>query len=365
MNSLKVYYNNKLVGTIKKSDKLYFQYDEEWVKNGFSISPLSLPLKNELFVSDNNAFDGLFGVFADSLPDSWGKLLLTRYLKKNRPNDKIDEILFLSCIGKNGMGALEYKPEENNDDYKFEIDYDDIQREADYAIDGLDYDIDKLYKLGGSSGGARPKALVSIDGEKWIVKFQYKYDIKDAGLVEYEYALACKEIGINIPEVKLIKSNVSNGYFAIKRFDRKNENKIHMISVAALLEADFNSSFLDYNDLFKITKFLTYNDYNDLNELFLRMCFNVYAHNLDDHIKNFSFIYDEKINRYKLSPAYDMTYSNTSFNEHTTTVNGKGKDILDIDLINVGIKAGLKEKECIVMLNKVKDVINDKLKKYL
>jgi len=82
-------------------------------------------------------------------------------------------------------------------------------------------------------------------------------------------------------------------------------------------------------------------------------------------VKKYIFIYDGNLKRYRLSPAYDMTYSNTYFNEHTTTVNKKGNDILDEDLINVGIKAGLKENECNDMLNKVKIVVNNRLKKYL
>ena len=365
INKLDVFYHDKLVGTIVKKDKCFFQYDEKWITDGFSISPFLLPLKKGLFEAKTELFDGTFGVFSDSLPDAWGRLLLSRYLHKNRPNEKIDFMYMLSCVGKNGMGALEYIPTQDNKEYKFEINYDEIQKESELALNNEEYDVDKLYFLAGSSGGARPKALIKIDGEEWIVKFHSRYDIPNSGLVEYEYALACREIGINIPDFKLIDSKISKGFFAIKRFDRINNVKIHMISVSALVEADFKSPCMDYNELFKLTKLITFDNKDDIEELYLRMCFNVLAHNLDDHIKNFSFIYDEKKNRYALPPAYDMTYSNTYYNEHTTSVNGKGKDINNDDLISVGVKAGIYKDKCIELLNKVFYVINKRLKKYL
>lgn len=365
LNKLNVFYHGRLVGTLVKQGDYYFQYDEKWISNGFSISPLSLPLQSKVFIPSKDCIDGIFGVYLDSLPDSWGRLLLSRYIKKNFPNQKIDIIYMLTCVGNNGMGALEYEPCESISYYKFEIDYDEIQKESELALNNEEYDVDKLYLLGGSSGGARPKALVLIDGEKWIVKFQSRYDIKDAGFVEYQYAIACREIGINIPDFKLINSKLGKGFFAIKRFDRKKEERIHMISVAGLLEADYRSPCLDYNDLFKLTKMLTKNNRNDVEELYKRMCFNVLAHNLDDHIKNFSFIYDEESKNYKLSPAYDMTYSNTYYNEHTTSVNGKGKNIEYNDLLEVGLKAGIEEGKCLELYTKVKDVVEIRLNKYI
>ena len=364
MNKIDVFYHNKKVGTICYIDGKYgFQYSDEWINNGFSISPLSLPLKKELFVPNKTYFDGLFGVFYDSLPDSWGRLLMNIYLNKKGIKDA-DTLYKLSCIGNNGMGALEYIPS-NREDYNDVIDLDYYQDLANKVLDNEEADITTFYMLAGSSGGARPKLLANIDGVDYIIKFQSKYDIDNAGLVEYEYAKACKKIGIDIPNFKLFNSKISKGYFGVERFDRINDTKIHMISVSAILEVDFNTPSIDYSELFKLTKFLTINNMNDINQLFLRMCFNVYAHNLDDHAKNFSFIYDEELKRYKLSPAYDMTYSNTYFGEHTTSVNNKGKNITDDDLLTIGIKAGIKKIDAIKMLNKVKEVVNNDLKKYL
>ena len=366
-NRIDVYYNNQLVGTIgliNETKKYAFQYDSNWLKNGFSISPFSLPLKEGLFIPSDMTFKGFFGVFADSLPDSWGNLLLERYLRKKGIKD-YDGLFRLACVGKGGMGALEYIP---NKEYKVNkiVDFDEFQNEVNNILSNEEnINIDLLYGYGGSSGGARPKALINIDGEEWIIKFQSRYDIENSGLCEYEYSLACKEIGINIPTTKLFESKISKGYFGIKRFDRENNKKIHVITAAALLEADFNTPCADYLDLFKLTRILTIDEKKDLEDLYLRMCFNVFAHNLDDHLKNFSYVYDETIKKYRLSPAYDMTYSNTYYGEHTTSVNHKGKNITIDDLVIVGTKSGLKKEFCIKKAENIKEVVNNRLGKYI
>lgn len=364
MEKINVYYHNFIVGYLAKyQDKYVFEYDKKWLINGFSISPFSLPLKEGVFIPKKQAFNGFYGVFADSQPDQWGNLLLSRYLKRQGIS-KIDGLTRLSLIGNSGMGALEYEP---NHEMKVSLpfDLDKYQEEANNILNHQDEDIDYLYHFGGSSGGARPKALVNINNEDWIIKFESRFDFKNIGECEYNYALACKEIGIDMPEVKLFKSNTNTDYFGIKRFDRVDGVKVHMITAAALLEVDFRSPCLDYADLFKLTNILTNNNLIDIKNLFLRMCFNVYAHNLDDHAKNFSYIYDELTRSYRLSPAYDMVYSNTYYMEHTTSVNGKGTNILDTDLLKVGKEAGLDENYMIKAMDKVKDIVKTRLSKYL
>jgi serine/threonine-protein kinase HipA len=145
-----------------------------------------------------------------------------------------------------------------------------------------------------------------------------------------------EKAGINIPTIKLVNTKSGKKYFLIKRFDRESSKKIHMISVAALLEADFRAPSLDNNDLIKLTRVLTKND-DDVMEMYRRMVFNVLINNQDDHAKNFSFIYDDTNKTYRLSPAYDITPGRTYYGEHTTSVNGKGKNITDDDMLNVAI----------------------------
>ena len=138
-----------------------------------------------------------------------------------------------------------------------------------------------------------------------------------------------------------------------------------MITAAALLEADFNQPCLDYHALMKMTKILTRDNRKDVENMFRRMCFNVFAHNRDDHAKNFSFLYDDGFKGWRLSPAYDLTYSNTYFGEHTTSVDGNGANPGEKEIINVGVKAGMKKKNCILIMEQVKECVLRDLKVFL
>lgn len=324
------------VGTLAltKDNKIAFQYTKDWLKKGFSINPFKLPLSERVFISNTSYFKGLFGVFADSLPDSFGELLFERYLRKKGINiDSLSCLDRLSYVGSAGMGMLEYVPDLNETNNEELVDFDLIQKECYDLLDSKEVkDIKTLYSLGGSSGGARPKSLIKCKGEDWIVKFSSKFDPKNIANLEFKYMSLAREFGINVPDIELVTSKTGNKYFLIKRFDRIKERKIHMISVAALLECDFNVPSLDYNDLIKLTRVLTNNN-DDVIEMYRRMVFNVIAGNQDDHAKNFSFLYDDENRIYRLSPAYDITPCKTYYGEHTTSVNGKGKDITDEDML--------------------------------
>jgi serine/threonine-protein kinase HipA len=111
----------------------------------------------------------------------------------------------------------------------------------------------------------------------------------------------------------------------------------------------------------KLTRILTRENRCEVENMFRRACFNVFAHNRDDHAKNFSFLYDEEEDRWRLSPAYDLTYSNTYFGEHTTSVDGNGKNPGEEELRNVGIKAGLKPDVCMNIIKEIRDVIAKEL----
>ncbi len=203
--------------------------------------------------------------------------------------------------------------------------------------------LDELFQLGGSSGGARPKILTSINNEDWIIKFPSSIDPKDIGEKGYQYSLCAKDCGINMTETKLFSSKICSGYFGIKRFDRQNNTKVHMVSVSGLLETSHRLPNLDYNLLMKLTLELTRN-YEDIEQLYRLMFFNVFAHNRDDHSKNFSFLYDDNKKEWRLSPAYDLTYSSSLNGEHATTINGEGKNPSLDDILTTAKNIGLKEK---------------------
>ncbi len=364
-----VYYKGTLVGTLAKtaSQMVAFEYDDLWLKKGFSISPFSLPLEKKVFIPTKNYFSGLFGVFADSLPDAWGNVLLNRLLKKNGIDPGELNILDrLAIVGESGMGALTYRPEIVLGEQLGNMDLDILANECKKILNSqYSKELDSLYHLGGTSGGARPKIMTEIDDEYWIIKFPAHVDGDWSGKMEYEYSLCAKECGIDMTKTMLFDSRECEGYFGTKRFDRDGENRLHMLTVSAILEIDFNAPVLDYNELFKLTKILTRDSKEQMENMYRRMCFNVFAHNRDDHSKNFTFLYKEEKQEWELSPAYDLTYSNTYYGEHTTSVNGNGRNPGMDDLLIVGTKAGMSSKLCVNIAEDIRKKVTDRLGKYL
>ena len=374
IKSLQVFYNEKKVGTLAlmKNNIVAFEYDSNWITNGFSISPFSLPLKKQVFIPRIDPFDGLYGVFSDSLPDGWGRLLVDRMLNSQNINPReISQIDRLAIVGETGMGALSYKPEYNLlEDKDYKEDYDNLALSCKKILN-TEYsaDLDNLFRLGGSSGGARPKILTRIENEYWIIKFPSSLDDNNIGELEYLYSVCAKKCKIDVPETKLFPSKISPGYFGIKRFDRKKLStgairKLHMISVSGLLETSHRIPNLDYNDLMQLTLNLT-KSFEEVEKLFRLMCFNVFSHNRDDHSKNFSFIYNEDLNKWELSPAYDLTYSYSINGEHATTINGNGVNPSLNDILKVAEKIGLDKKKAEKIAIEIRETVRKDLEIFL
>lgn len=367
IKKLSVLYGGQTVGTIAlyKNSLAAFEYDKEWLGNGFSISPFSLPLVQKVYLPKPDPFDGLFGVFADSLPDGWGRLLVDRLLLRNRVNPmEVDSINRLAIVGSSGMGALTYAPEHHFEAAVPIQDLDSIASEC-ASILKTDYcdNLDALFQLGGSSGGARPKILTRIDGEEWIIKFPSSEDARNIGEQEYHYSLCAKQCGIEMEETHLFPSGVCSGYFGTRRFDRIIEKdgisrRIHIISASGMLETSHRIPNLDYHILMKLTLELT-RDFTEVDQLFRLMCFNVYAHNRDDHSKNFSYLYDDKENRWRMSPAYDLTYSSSLGGEHATTVNGNGHNPGISDIIEVARNIGIPERKARQTACSIQEIVNE------
>ena len=367
IKSLGVFYHGQKVGTLALTSdrRAAFQYADEWNRTGFSISPISLPLNNKIFYAPNDNFDGLFGVFDDSLPDGWGRLLTDRKLiKLGIMPGSISVLHRLALVGENGKGALSYRPVIELESDKSSMSFDEIAKECQQILDSRDSEnLDELYRLGGSSGGARPKIQIEEDGEEWIVKFPSRtYDPRDVGMYEYRYNLCAKRCGIEIPEVKLFPSDICAGYFGSKRFDRSFENgktiRTHMLSAAAMLEVSYRVPSLDYISLMQLTLYLTH-DFHELEKMYRLMCFNIFAHNQDDHAKNFSYLYENK--KWHLSPAYDLTFSSSYYGEHATSVAGNGKDPGISDLYAVAEKFKLSPDFYKPAAEMIKEYVNEDL----
>lgn len=332
-----------------------FEYDKSWIAEGFSISPLELPLKAGIFVAKPQPFYGNFGIFEDSLPDGYGRYLLHKALLRKGINDSdLSSLDRLAIVGDKGMGALTYSPAIKIEPEDTITDFDRLQQIAlEVLREQQDNDAALLLYNSGNSGGARPKAVFSDTEGHWIVKFRHTYDLADIGEQEYRYNETARKCGIVVPDFKL-----TNGrYFTTRRFDIDNEgNRLHTATAGALMCMSIREPFMDYSNLLALTGYITQSR-EDVEQMYRRMLFNYLTDNKDDHCKNFSFyVVKDSVNgawRWRLAPAYDLTLCTEGYNgEHATSVNGTGRPRLS-DFIAVGTKIKLPETRCREIIEEV------------
>lgn len=325
------------VGNLAAGNKrqIGFQYSKEWLEKGYSLSPMQLPFDGRVHIADTQLFGGLYGVFADSLPDGWGLMLMDRFFKKNgMEQSEIGSLDRLAYIGTRAMGMLEYHPETCRHK-STTADLFALSESARQLVEGDAEDVlEELMIIGGSPGGARPKVTVAFSADfsqcisgvdaipdgfsHWMVKFPAKSDNQYSGVIEKIYADIAKLAGLDMPETKLVDVGAKR-FFATKRFDRIGNIKKHVLTLASFMHADYKSPSMDYEGVLGATGWLTKN-VNEIAMAYRLAVFNVLSGNKDDHIKNFSFVMD---GNWRLSPAYDLTLSD-NLREHTTSMMGSG-----------------------------------------
>jgi serine/threonine-protein kinase HipA len=357
-----------------REGQIYFEYGSSFLSSGLEISPLRLPLQAGVRTFDRFLFEGLPGLFNDSLPDGWGRLLLDRSIRQQgmlpgqfSPLDR------LAHVGEKGMGALVYEPDQGVDKVRGVINLDVLAAHARDVLNGEAGSVlEELLALNGSSAGARPKAVIGVDAtrkniihgtdtmragyEPWIVKFPNIADGLDAGAIEYIYGLMAKDAGLDMTQTHLFSAQTGAGYFAIKRFDRNAGQRVHIHSACGLLHSDFRAPSLDYEDLIALTGMLT-RDVREVAKMFQLAVFNVLARNRDDHSKNFSFLMDEA-GEWKLSPAYDLTFSSGPRGEQSTMVMGEGKDPGAEHLIKLGLEAKLDQELINITIERTRNALS-------
>ena len=340
------------------SRKIFFEYDPAFIKRGLNLSPFKLPLKPGVIPSNDFTFEGQFGVFNDSLPDGWGRLLLDRTLIKHHLNPGSLSVLDRLCfVGSQGMGALTYEPETENTPPLSHASLDEIAKEiVEFQEHDEDRYIEDLLKLGGSSAGARPKVLMNLEKEPWLIKFPSHTDPKDIGAIEYAYHLMAKDAGLDVPEAKLFPSRKCPGFFGSKRFDRTDIGRIHMHTMSGLLHADHRTPSLDYEIILKATMHLTRN-MRECEKQYRQCVFNVLSHNRDDHAKNFSFLMDQS-GIWCLSPSYDLTFSSGPAGEHCSMVMGEGKNPGMSHLLELAKISSIKKTEAVNIISEVKSSVS-------
>jgi serine/threonine-protein kinase HipA len=341
-----------------KDRQLLFEYDVSFINSGIELSPIKLPLRPVVSVADTTIFDGLFGVFNDSLPDGWGRLLLDRTVEKyGIHRGQLNPLDRLAYVGRHGMGALSYEPElglQNTDDVPLVLDK--IAEESAAVLAGENEEVfEELLRLNGSSSGARPKIVAQVSTDKkriihgqqelqsgfahWMIKFPSSQDARDMGAIEYAYSLMAKDAGVEMPETHLFRTK-RNKYFGTKRFDRDGDARIHMHSLGGLIHADHRSPSLDYDTVLRVTLALTRN-IQDAEKAYALACFNVLAHNRDDHVKNFSFLLNAR-NEWIFAPAYDLVFSYGPGGEQSMLVMGEGRNPGSAQLQALGKRHGIK-----------------------
>lgn len=334
---------------------IYFEYHAAFVERSMEISPLKLPLKTGVTSFDTAVFEGLPGVFNDSLPDGWGRLLFDRFARsRGIISSDITPLDRLAHVGTHGMGALVYEPDYSAEETSAAVSLDTLAAHVQEVLEGSSEEVlQELLALNGSSAGARPKAMIEVDESRknishgtrqlpegyapWLVKFTNTQDGADAGAIEYVYALMAKEAGVMMPEVHLFPAASGAGYFATRRFDRDGNKRLHMHTACGLLHSDFRTPSLDYEDLIALTGMLT-RDVREVEKMFRLAVFNVLAHNRDDHAKNFSFLMDNT-GEWKLAPGYDLTFSSGPRGEQSTMVMGEGRNPTMEHLVKLGNQA--------------------------
>jgi serine/threonine-protein kinase HipA len=348
-----------------------FEYDAAFLGSGLALSPFKLPLKPGVVVGVPSVLDGLMGVFDDSLPDGWGRLLIDRRAAElGVAAGSLSPLDRLALVGARSMGALVYEPETAIEDPVI-IKLSQLAEETETVLKGATgADLERLIAVGGSPQGARPKVLIQLspDGEvrfgareiepgftAWLVKFRGPQDDASSAALERSYFLMAEAAGIDVPRTQLLGRTKQNaGYFAIERFDRMGSVRRHAHTLGGLLDHPHGYPAFDYRDLLKVTRTMT-RDEAAVAEMFRRACFNVFARNRDDHTRNFAFVMDER-GVWRPSPAYDLTFASGPGGEHSMLICGEGKDPHREHLVRLATEGDLKRAD--VIIDEVRAAVN-------
>ena len=386
-----------IVGTFRWDDAYgvaRFEYDRQFIGKGIEPSPLMMPVQQGRIYSFGNlnreVFNGLPGMLADSLPDTYGRALFDKWLAMTgrTVSNPIETLCFL---GQRCMGALEFEPATGPVPADIKLEIDSLVEVAKEALSkkeefGTNLDADRkaaiaeILRLGTSAGGQRAKAVIAYNKETGEVRsgqvqeptgFDY-YLIKldgvsaeagfketeNFGRLEYSFSQLAKKCGIEMTECSLIEEN-GRAHFLTKRFDRVNGEKIHMQTLCGIAHYDFHlRRAYSYEQAFNVMRRLRL-PYTQAEEMFLRMAFNVVIRNQDDHTKNISFLMD-KTGKWKLSPAYDLGFAynpkGTWTDTHQMSINGKFDDITRQDLLACAASNNIKKAN--EMIDKVCEVVS-------
>jgi serine/threonine-protein kinase HipA len=378
-----------------------FQYDPAFARSGIQIAPIRMPLRTQPYSFPGlpqDAFSGLPGLLADSLPDRWGTALINAWLaSQGRDESSFDVVQRLCYVGTRGVGALEFEPaHEPSLPPGADIQVDALVRLASEVLAEREQFVTELSEhpdeeamkailaVGSSAGGARPKAFIAYndtthqvrsgqvqagEGFKyWLLKFDGVARSGDHGLtdpqgwgaIEFAYSKMARAAGIEMTECRLLEES-GRRHFMTRRFDRPDVGgKLHMQTVAALEHVSYNEpGTYSYEQALQLIRRLGLGT-SDVEQQFRRMVFNVVARNQDDHVKNIAFLMDRS-GAWSLAPAYDVVWAwqpgNLWLDSHQMSINGKRNGFTVADLRAVADVGGLKRGRAEVILAEVAAVV--------
>ena len=363
----------------KGKENFSFEYDEEWLnsnKSALAIDPDLAMYNGRQFVPLGKT---LFGIFADSSPDRWGRVLMKRREIINarkegvKPCELQESDFLLGVYDSARIGALRFKLDEAGPFISLDNDMatppwtslrslEEASRAFEKDENALDEKwIKQLIGPGSSLGGARPKATVQdVDGSLWIAKFPSKHDEINSGaweMVTHDLAVFC---GLNVPEAKLEHFSKLGSTFLVKRFDREGKRRIHFASAMTMLGKVDGASANDGSGYLDIASFIKANGESpkkDLQELWSRIVFNMAVSNTDDHLRNHGFLLSES--GWRLSPMYDtnpVPYGDTLSLNVSETDNSIS---IDLALENAEYY-GLSNEEASRISHKILSTVKDK-----
>ncbi len=397
ISTAEVYLWGTRIGIIHNKENLpyiSFEYDREFLTGGIELSPLKMPLSDRVYAFPElagSAFHGAPGLVADSLPDKFGNRIIEQWLaQQGRSAEEFNAIDRLCYTGSRGMGALEYVPaagpaisgeEPVNIRKMVEFASEVLSDRKKITINEDNVGYSQLVQLGTSAGGARAKALIAWNEEKheiksgqtdagtgfdyWLMKFDGvkkngDHNLEDSieyTLIEYAYYLMACDAGITMNECRIYEDNGLH-HFMTKRFDRVDNKKIHMQTLAALTHTDYNIPGLcSYEQAAHYMREIGLTQ-KEIEQFYRRMVFNVIMVNQDDHVKNVSFLMNRR-GEWTLAPAYDVTFSydpnNRWLKAHQMLINNKSDNIEYSDMIESAVQMGIRKQ---IAEQIVTDVIN-------
>ncbi|MDD3251146.1 MAG: type II toxin-antitoxin system HipA family toxin [Lachnospiraceae bacterium] len=378
-------YRNTFIGRLYASqtrgrELFAFEYDEQWIAQASTfLDPDLMLYRGRHYLPEEK---DLFGIFSDSCPDRWGRLLMKRReairARKvaEKPRKLLESNYLLGVHDMARMGGLRFKIDPNEE---FVSSNQELAappwttlRELETASISFEHDqsgleekwLNQLLAPGSSLGGARPKATVMApDGALWIAKFPSKNDEWNTGaweMVTHDLAEAC---GLNVPEAKLETFSKTGSTYLVKRFDRDGSQRIHFSSAMTLLGKSDGASAQDGSSYLEIASFIKANGArpgSDLQELWKRIVFSMAVSNTDDHMRNHGFILEN--NGWVLSPLYDVN-PDIYGNSLSLNVNDNNSE-LDYDLaVDAAMYYGVSEKDARAYVEGVKQTVSGNWKK--